>query len=337
MSSRFPDAPDFVPRRFRAWHGLLLISALIWLATSFYVVRGNEAAVLRICGRVDRTADGAAVVRPSGLHYHLPWPFTTVDRVNINEVRTAVIGSSEMDQLDSADFLTVVDSARHSRFLSGDKNILHVQLNVHYRVSLERIDDWLYRSRAVEPRLLALAGAVTSDVVLRCGVDFVHTLGHDDIRRAVLLRLRKLVLEERLGVDIEDVTIISVTPPVRVKAEFVDVMNARADRETSINRARAYAEQQEADARAVERRLTDEAEAFRRRTVDLARAEAESFDRMIDEMQKSASTSATTYAQVRSLTLRRLHLEAIEDVYQRLKGKIVLGSENRTDITLQPQ
>jgi len=48
-------------------------------------------------------------------------------------------------------------------------------------------------STVVERRLELLASSVLADVVLRSGVDFVHTLGHNEIRQAVLRRLEELV------------------------------------------------------------------------------------------------------------------------------------------------
>jgi membrane protease subunit HflK len=333
-----PQSPlDGVTRQPRPARVVVIAVCLLltgWLMAGFYVVGADEAAVVRVCGRAQRTDDGTVRLQSSGLHYHLPWPLVQIDRVRINEVRTVTIGSADLDDVDSGEFLKAIDPSRQSQFLVGNRNVLHVNLNVHYRISRERIDQWLYGSTSSDQRLQLLAGAVLADVVLRCGVDFVHTLGHSQIRQAVLSRLREVAESSSLGVEIEDVTIAGVAPPIRVKAEFVDVMNARADRETYINRARAYAEQKQADAVAEASKRRNEAEGRRLQVVQLAAAEADSFDRMIDQFEQASATGPLSYAEVRQLAMQRHFIETLEHVYRNVEGKVFLDSGKPVDITI---
>jgi modulator of FtsH protease HflK len=307
----------------------------VWLCSGIFVVGTDEAAVVRVFGRAERTADGVVVLRSSGLYLHLPWPMTQVERVRMNEVRTVTVGSSELDDIESGgDFLRAMDESQQTQLLSGDKNILNVQLNVSYRISSDQVGDWLFGSTAVERRLELLASSVLADVVLRSGVDFVHTLGHNEIRQAVLLRLEQLVEQNSLGIDVEDVTIASVAPPVRVKADFVDVMNARADRETYVNRARAYESQRESDAKAQAAKLQNEARSYARRKVDLSRAEAESFNRLVDQFVVASNSGETSYLEVRQMALRRQFIDTLQDILSRVDAKVVLDSGKQVDITL---
>ena len=334
--SPFPFEPTAAPA-FR-WLGRSLVAALIgvlWLCSGIFVVGADESAVVRVFGRAERSSDGVVLLRSSGLYFHLPWPVTSVERVRMNEVRTVTVGTSELDNVVAGgDFLRAIDESQHSQLLSGDKNILNVQLNVSYRIASDQVDDWLFGSTAVERRLELLATSVLADVVLRSGVDFVHTLGHNEIRQAVLRRLEQLVEQNSLGVEVEDVTIASVAPPIRVKADFVDVMNARADRETYVNRARAYESQREADAKAEAAKLRDESRSYSRRKTDLARAEAESFNRLIDQFEAAARNGASSYAEIRQMALRRQFIDTLEDILRRADAKVVLDSGEQVDITL---
>ena len=313
---------------------LAAVVLLGWLSPGFYVVSADEVAVVRVFGHAQRDQAGNIELKPSGLYFHLPWPLTSIDRVRINESRTLIVGTPEIENLDSSEFLTQLDPAQLSELLSGDKNILNVQLNLQYRISRERIGEWLFQSSGNEERLRLLAGSVLADVVMRCGVDFVHTLGHGEIRRQVLARVRELSHSAQLGVEIDDVSVASVTPPVRVKSEFVDVMNARADRETYIQRARAYSEQQRADADAAARKTIDQATAYARRTTETARAEAASFNLLIAKFEEAAETGPLSYEQVRQMALRRRYLDTLSGVYRRVAGKVLLDSGQPVDITI---
>lgn len=312
----------------------LAIVFAAYLLSGFFVVRGNETAVVRRFGAAVKNANGDIRLWPSGWHYDCPWPFATVDRITLQEIRKIEIG--DLDQIGSAQsgFLKNIDPARQAQFLSGDKNILNVQISVSYRVSDAAIGDFLFAAVSPERRLQTLAESVLADVMLRSGVDFVHTLGRNELRELMTSRLQRLAAEQRLGLTVDDVTIGNVSPPLRVKAEFIDVMNARADKETAINQARAYSEQREAEARATARRAKDSAEVIRRQSVESAKAESESFSKLIAQLRSDEQSGRRSYAEARQLTLRRKYFDTLEEVLRKVAAKVVLDSGQAIDLTI---
>ena len=305
----------------KKWGPLILIALLAYLSCGFYLIRGNEAAVVRRFGRVLTTDAGTVALKPSGLHYDLPWPFARVDRIRINEVRTLTIGTAEVEDIAGSQFLQALDPARQAQFVTGDKNILNLYVTVHYRVSETHILDYLFGSENPERRLQTLAESTLADLVLRSGVDFVHTLGRNELREQLVARVRDLAKVHRLGLVVEDVAISNVYPPIRVKAQFIDVMNARADKETYINEARAYAEQKLA-------------EAYRRRLIEEARARADSFLKMIAQFRAAERDGVQSYAQARQMALRRYYIETMEEILRKVAGKVFLDSGKPVDLTI---
>lgn len=306
----------------------------VYLLTGFFVVRGNETAVVRRFGAVVKNANGEVRLWPSGWHYDCPWPFATVDRVNLNEIRTLKIGDLDQNEPSQTGFLRNVDPARQAQFLSGDKNILNVQISVSYRVSESAAGDFLFAMVSPERRLQALAESVLAEAMLLSGVDFAHTLGRNELRERMTADLQRLTREQRLGLTVDDVTIANVAPPLRVKAEFIDVMNARADKETAINQARAYSEQRAAEARAAARRATDSAEVFRRQSVEAAKAEAESFSKLVAQLRSEEQSGRRPYAEARQLAMRRKYLDTLEEVLRKVAAKVVLDSGQAVDLTI---
>lgn len=310
------------------------LALAVYLSSGFYVVRGNEQAVVRRFGRVVRTADGNVSLRGSGLRFDLPWPFSRVDRVNLNEIRTLTIGIAEEDDFADTGFLQTLETARKSQFLTGDKNILNLQIGVQYRISEQGVDDYLFHSQAVDERLRLLVESIAADLTARSGVDFVHPLGLGELRELLTSQTRELADQERLGVEIEEVTINSIYPPVRVKSYFLDVANARADKEKYINAARAYAEQTLAESRAEERRLLDGAQIYRQQTVEAARGRADSFGRLVTQFREQEQQGIQDYAAARRMALRRTYLEVMEEILPRITGKVILESGEPVDITI---
>ncbi|WP_010583243.1 protease modulator HflK [Schlesneria paludicola] len=302
---------------------VLFVAILGYLATGVFVVPANEKAVVRRFGRV------VTPLRSSGLHYDFPWPLSRVDRVNLNEVRTLTLGDLEVD----ANFLQSTSATRPMTFLTGDKNLLLLRITVQYRISQDELQEWLYGSRSAVDRLQLLVETTVADLVSRSGVDFVHTQGLAELNNRLLRDVRQQAARLRLGCEVEQVTVDRAEPPARVKAEFLDVSNARADRARSINEARSFAEQKLAEAQADARKLMDDAERERNGKLSASRGSADRFAKLVSQIQLDAAQGGRTYRASRLLVTQRMTLETLRDVLARLKVKIVLDGEHPFDLS----
>ena len=132
--------------------------------------------------------------------------------------------------------------------------------------------------------------------------------------------------------EVEQVTIDRADPPARVKAEFLDVSNARADCARSIHDAQSYAEQRRAESQADARQLTDSAEQARQAMVSAARGTADRFLALVEQLSRDATSSGRDYPASRLLTMNRLYLETLRDVLSRAKSKVILDGQYPADI-----
>ena len=313
---------------------VLAMLLAVYVASGTYIVKGNQKAVVRRLGWVVSTLSGDTALRASGLHYDLPWPFAKIDRVNFNEIRTLTVGLAESADLEESGFLQSVTPVHVSQFITGDKNILNLQINVHYRISETHCRDFLFASRSGEQRLKLLVESTAADLVTRSGVDFVHPLGLGQLREMLTTRVRKLADEQQLGVEVEEVAINSVYPPVRVKADFLDVQNARADREKFINAARAYSVSKLETARAESRKTLDEAASYRDRAIEAARGSAESFNKFVAQLHAEETAGIHSYEQARNMAMQRLYVDAMRDILKKAGGKVLLDSGEEVDLTI---
>jgi membrane protease subunit HflK len=304
---------------------LAVIFGLLWLATGLYVVPANERAVVRRCGRLVREDDGRVALRPSGLHADLPWPLSRVDRVNVREVRTMTVGAPAGGDA-VADILFGQGDRPADQYLTGDRNILDVQLAVQYRVSERDAADYLFRGEEPERRLRWLAESAAADEFARHGVDEVYPAGLSSLRERLTARVREAAERERLGLVVEEVTVRDVAPPLPVKASFLDVVNARADRERAVQSALADAQRRREEARAEARTLRNAALKQREELLAEARGSASRFEQLL---------GATTAAE-RPLTLQRLYWETLADVLENLRGQVYLDTGQPIDLSILP-
>ena len=202
------------------WTAILVLSA--WLISGFYIVRGNEQAVVRRFGALVRNAGGGVEIYSSGLRWDLPWPLARIDRVNTREVRTLTMGrpefGPELNQDSATEFLANVDPAHQSQFLTGDRNILNLQVTVHYHVG--DIDRFLFGESDPRARLKSLVESLVTDTISSSDVDFVYVDGRHQLRSVLVDRLATALPGAPLGLVVDDVTVGASIPPSRPNPSF---------------------------------------------------------------------------------------------------------------------
>lgn len=317
-----------MPRIFKA----LFVLLPLWILTGIYVVGGNERAAVRRFGRAIIADDGALVLKSSGLYFDWPWPLSRVDRINLAEVRTLSVPLSASD--DDSSPLLVDDATFDPAYLTGDKNLLEVRLSVHYRIAESGAREFLFGSVTIEDRLACLVQAVTADLLSQSGVDFAQVSGLSELRGELSRHLQQQTDQQELGLVIEDVILEEVSPPIQVKADFLDVANARADREQSIQSALSLVEQRRQSALAEARQIRDAAFSQGQQTLQSAKGSAARFLQIIAAYQNADSPGTTPNSLARRLVLEQQYIQAVSEILERIQGKVVLDSGQELDLTI---
>jgi len=304
---------------------------VLYLVTGFYVVRGNEQALVRRFGKADR-----ALVA-GGLHFDLPWPLCRIERVNVNELRTLSIGIAATEGFDGGGFLLNADRERRGldragEFLTGDKNILNLQVNVHYAINDPH--QFLFGCKSPETGLKLLAESLVTENVGESSVDYVHPLGLNELQNLLTEAARRAVEREPWGLSVDRVTIAGVLPPVEVKAAFLDVSNARAERDRVVNQELSRAEKLMAASRATAGQLADRAQADRLTRVESARGAADRFTRIVEQFCLESGSDGAMYDDVRGAAMQRLWSSALEELLPKLARKILVDPSQPVDLML---
>ena len=275
--------------------GLLLLA---WLASGIYIVNPGEQGVVRLFGReFDRTSPG--------LRYRLPAPIQAVDIINLQAVRRAEIGFRT-----SGGQPTRI--ANEALMLTGDENIVDLQLIVQYRVRDPSL--YLFRLRDPEDTLAAATEVAIRSVVGNTTIDDILTVGRGQAQEQALGYLQTLMDDYQSGLLITEVKLQVVDPPDQVKDAFNEVVRAREDRERQQNEAQAYREDVVPKARGEANQITRAAEAYREERVLQAQGDVARFSAVLEEYRKG-----------KDVTRERLYLETIERVMANVR-KVVIDS-----------
>lgn len=271
----------------------------LWLATGIYTVESEELAVVKRFGRV---IDPAV---PSGIHYRLPWPVDSHETFPSTTVYKMGVG------MITRDYLRGIPSPEElSLWLTGDTNILSVELMIQYAVV--DLSAYLYRMEGAQFLMARLAEAALTEVVGGMPVDDALTTSRPELARRVQERTQEKLDELGVGISINSVSLISVDPPSQVIDVFRDVSNAAADRERIINESNGYANSVIPRARGEAEWIVQRATANRDARVSAATGESTRFLAVLQEYRKAPSS-----------TRRRLYLETLEEVLPRVRQYVV--------------
>jgi modulator of FtsH protease HflK len=278
---------------------IVVVALGMYILSGIYVVQPDERGVVLRLGRL--VSDD---VQP-GIHYRLPWPIDSVERPQVTAIKRMSVGYKIMDQLKG-----LAPEPRETQFVTGDENIIEVQLLIQYVVSnpahfLYAVEEphWLVR-RAGE--------AVLTEKIATLGVDELLTTAKIEVAQAVKERAQALLNDYHAGVEIVAAHLQEVNPPREVADAFRDVASAREDRSRIIQEANGYANRVVPTARGEAQRLVTAAEGYRTEKVRTAEGEADRFLATVVEYRKSPEAAR-----------QRLYLEVMEEVLGRVRKYVV--------------
>ena len=288
--------------------GILILAVIalliiIWAATGVYTVSPGENAALRLFGAV------VAPVSDEGLHWWWPSPVGNKDVVLVTETRRMELGFRSNDAAVNTPFLD------EALMISGDLNIVDVQMVVQYRISnlnnfLFKVDDpgepvrEIPEGRPDGRTLKDGAEAALRLVVGQRSIDDVLVRGRELVETDTRQRLQAILDDYEAGIEVISVQLQDVKAPEEVRDAFDDVLRGRQERETRINQALAYEADLIPRARGDAERIIEAAEAFKRARIETANGEAQRFESVLNEYQSSPR-----------VTRQRLYLEALENVF----------------------
>lgn len=296
---------------FRSGGAVVLLVALVLVvmtANPFYKVEAGEQGVVLRFGKHVRTA-------MPGLRFKLPWPIESVYIVDINAVNVIPIGYRNTDPA-SGFFNTGLDSSGRTRqlvesealMLTGDENIIHVELDIQYRISDPVA--YLFNVKDQEDAILDIGEATLRRVIGDYSVDAPLTEGKSEIEIDILTHTQELVDRMGLGVEILTVNLVEVQPPSQVQDAFKDVISAKENKQEVINRAKGYENGEIPRAEGMAAALINEASGYYQERVLKSKGEIQQYSALLSEYRKS-----------KEVTRFRLYLETMEQV---------LGSVNFT-------
>jgi membrane protease subunit HflK len=301
------DGGDPGPRQYRG--GALILIALVfivWLASGFYIVDASQRGVVLRFGKYSTTTQ-------PGPQWHLPYPFESVEIVNLSQVRTIEVGYRNNPKN---------KVLKESLMLTDDENIVDLQFAAQYILSDPT--EYLFNSRSPDESVMQAAESAMREIVGKSKMDFVLYEGREQIAANAQSLMQQILDRYKSGVSISKVTMQQAQPPEQVQAAFDDAVKAGQDRERQISEGQAYANDVIPKARGTASRLMQEAEGYRQRVVANAEGEASRFRQVQVEFSRAPQ-----------VTRERLYLETMQQIYSN-STKIYVDQKGGNNLLFLP-
>lgn len=276
------------------WSRLAAVAAAVVILgvlalNSTYQIREQEQAVLVTFGK-------AKAVTDPGLHFKIPF-VQQVKKVNTTIQGFALGYNEESNEYQSEDSLMI----------TSDYNFVNVDFFVEYRYS-DPVKA-VYASKDPVSILKNVSQSCIRTVIGSYPVDDVLTTGKNEIQATIKEMILARLEEQDIGIQLVNITIQDSEPPTtEVMEAFKAVETAKQGKETALNNANKYRNEQIPNAQAKADGIIKDAEAQKTERINEATAQVARFNSMYEEYIKNPA-----------VTKQRMFYETMEEVLPDLK------------------
>jgi regulator of protease activity HflC (stomatin/prohibitin superfamily) len=282
---------------------LALLALLYWGSTSVAIVEMGQLGVRENFGRVS-----GEPLTP-GLHFKLPWPCGRIRTYSVKTVHQVPIGFVEGEQpVNLKEPRALLWTRGHAReefalVLGGGTELVVVNALLYYKIAEDNRGflDYVYGQSAPEEALTAFAYRALTEETQGRTLDEVLSADRAAFARRVADSVRRQAREARLGLEVVDLALLNMHPPIEAAGSYLDVINARLDARRRVTEAEGKMQ-------------VDLLAAQTASTTAIATARTEASRRVADASSQVAEFTALGQAShvVPELLRLRLWIEALE-------------------------
>jgi len=267
-----------------AWqriHWWIAAMAVLYLFSGVTVVRSDEVAVILRWGRLVGDSPGLQQHGP-GLLFSFPRPIDRVLRVPVKHVWEVSVTT-----LDSAAGASGFSPITTGYALTGDENVVHVNMVARYRVRDPA--EWAFYSPKSEDALRVEVTAAMVRSLGEMGVDRVLADGRQQLGATATRRAQAGLDAVHSGLEISSLEVTRLAPPAELASEFDAVQSAFIGAETAKKEAQAYAATAIPEAQSYADSVVQKARADGEAAVAQARGEAGAFLALVKEYKANTA------------------------------------------------
>jgi len=239
--------------RAAALPSLVAVMLLFWGITCLSIVGTDELGIRESFGQIRGELPGNLGTvsddpLPPGLHLKFPWPFGRVRHYPVKKVFAMPIGFVPRAGHQRAYLWTKVHAEEEfGMVLGNDAEVVAVNALVYYKIREDKQGflQYVYRfadspgdgpqantgRETVETALDAYAHRALMEQTRSVTLEWVLSTNRAEFADCLKKSLREYSEKNRLGIDVIDVALVVMHPPIEAAADYLDVISAEIDAE----------------------------------------------------------------------------------------------------------
>ncbi len=212
----------------------LMALLMFWGLSCLSMVGPSELGLRETFGHLDK------VPLQPGLHLKLPWPLGRVLRFEVKRVRAQAIGFIELDQ-PTAYLWTNRHAEEEFALVLGDgAEAVVVNAMVYYKIREDDDGflDYVLRFQNPDDALEGFGYRALMENTRNSTVREVLAANRAEFAAEIERRLQQYADENRLGIDVVDVALFSLHPPIEAATDYLQVVSARIDADRYVTEAK---------------------------------------------------------------------------------------------------
>lgn len=247
---------------------ILCCLVIFWAATGIVLVGANEQ------GAVYRLGYLREEMLEPGLHFTLPWPFDKVEIYDTETVNRVTIGYGSLNDLDN--LWTEGHGSEEYKLLLGSGNEL-VAINLRVEYNIADLRSYLASSASPESILAAKAYELVVERTINTDLNTILSTDRKAFSQSFHDDLELAMAECGTGLEVVDVVLESIHPPVDVADIYQQMVSAEIQAQEIILAAEATANVRVAEARREYLKTVNSTLALKETKMAAARAEVAEF------------------------------------------------------------
>ena len=234
---------------------------------------------------------GKVVAHPGpGLWIGFPYGIDQLDRVPTATVRRVPVGYRP----------ETYDDGLMGQFLTGDQNLVNVQVAIDYAVGegATDLEDYVTQKDRVDGILARETEAALGEWVSGRLVDDVLLTGNVALPGWIVRRVQERIADQHLGVRVQQASVAYLAPPDEVRGSFEEVNRAQTAARSQEQRAHQEAVRMRQDAASSGYQLEQQALGSAAGKKAMAKAEADSFKVRLEQYRKTRATNPDALAAI---------------------------------------
>lgn len=267
--------------------GFFIIIFFIYFIIGFYIVKPAEQAVVTRLGKYNRITEQG----PNWIPFFIE--------------KKQIINTEKLER----------SSHYGSYMLTKDENIITAEIEVQYRIS--DVEKYLFNLVEPDKSLKEAADSALRQVVGYSDLDFLMTLGKEQIASEIHEQLQHILDSYNSGIYVAVVALKDVRIPNDIKNSFDDVIKAQEEKEQLKHQAESFANKVIPEAKGEAARILETANAYKQEVIFIAEGDVIKFKLILAE-----------YKNAPEVTRIRLYLDTLETVFSRTSKVLVDLSGN---------